>query len=416
MYLRRLITLTILLFCLLPLQAQAQAPAGDGPVVYAVLFYSPSCPHCHTLLQNDWPPIQAEFGDQLQVLLVNTQTQGGAYLYTQAYDAFGPPDGRRGVPMMIIDDQMLMGGYDIPTQAPGIIRAGLADGGLPVPAVPGLHEAFAEALGVSIGTEAGASTAASAENALATVQTTPNLWDTLRADPIANGAALLLLLGLIASVGLILWQWVRQRPLTQQQLVADGLMLAAVLVVLSLLFNNGTDLVALAAALVSGLALLAAALLRLRNQNKGLVIFVLSIAGLVVAAYLSYIEIGQTQAACGLVGDCNAVQQSPYAYLFGLIPVGLLGIVGYVAIGLTLLWQSVRPGPLVDVLLFGMALFGTVFSVYLTALELFVIGATCMWCVLSAVLMLALLWLTADAGLQALRNSQPMTKRPQRAS
>jgi uncharacterized membrane protein len=35
----------------------------------------------------------------------------------------------------------------------------------------------------------------------------------------------------------------------------------------------------------------------------------------------------------------------------------------------------------------GFSLFGILFSIYLTTLEPFVIGATCMWCVSSAVLM-----------------------------
>jgi uncharacterized membrane protein len=46
---------------------------------------------------------------------------------------------------------------------------------------------------------------------------------------------------------------------------------------------------------------------------------------------------------------------------------------------------------------------GTLFSAWLTFLEPFVIGATCMWCVLSALTMLALLWLTGADGWTALR-------------
>jgi uncharacterized membrane protein len=45
-----------------------------------------------------------------------------------------------------------------------------------------------------------------------------------------------------------------------------------------------------------------------------------------------------------------------------------------------------------------MTLFGTLFSIYLTFLEPFVIGATCAWCLASAVIMTALLWLAATPG------------------
>ena len=60
--------------------------------------------------------------------------------------------------------------------------------------------------------------------------------------------------------------------------------------------------------------------------------------------------------------------------------------------------------------LLGMTLLGVGFSVYLTFLEPFVIGATCAWCVTSALTMLLLLWLTAPEGwraLQAIRQGQP---------
>ena len=47
---------------------------------------------------------------------------------------------------------------------------------------------------------------------------------------------------------------------------------------------------------------------------------------------------------------------------------------------------------------FGVAFVGTVFSIYLTFLEPFVIGATCAWCLTSSLVITALLWLTAGPG------------------
>ncbi len=61
-------------------------------------------------------------------------------------------------------------------------------------------------------------------------------------------------------------------------------------------------------------------------------------------------------------------------------------------------------GRLADVILAGMfagTLLGVGFSAYLTFLEPFVIGATCMWCIASALTMLALLWLVAGPGREA---------------
>jgi uncharacterized membrane protein len=56
---------------------------------------------------------------------------------------------------------------------------------------------------------------------------------------------------------------------------------------------------------------------------------VLTIIGLAVAGYLTYVETQAVAAVCGPVGDCNAVQTSSYSRLFGLIPVGLIGMAGY---------------------------------------------------------------------------------------
>ena len=115
---------------------------------------------------------------------------------------------------------------------------------------------------------------------------------------------------------------------------------------------------------------------------------VLAMLGIGVAGYLLYVETTGTNAVCGPTGDCNAVQDSPYAKLFGILPVGLLGVVGYAAILVSwLLAEFGSPGltKIFNLLIWGMAWFGVAFSIYLTFLEPFVIGATCMWCIASAI-------------------------------
>ena len=52
--------------------------------------------------------------------------------------------------------------------------------------------------------------------------------------------------------------------------------------------------------------------------------------------------------------------------------------------------------------LLGMALFGSLFSIYLTYLELFVILAVCIWCLTSALIMATLLALSVGPALAAL--------------
>jgi uncharacterized membrane protein len=124
-------------------------------------------------------------------------------------------------------------------------------------------------------------------------------------------------------------------------------------------------------------------------------IAILLVIGLTVAIYMSYVEFTHTEAVCGPVGNCNTVQQSTYANLFGIIPIGSLGVIGCLAIGFA--WLFTIFGPLrwrnIGLLsLWGLSLIGTLFSIYLTFLEPFVIGATCSWCLTSAIVMTLLLW------------------------
>jgi uncharacterized membrane protein len=98
------------------------------------------------------------------------------------------------------------------------------------------------------------------------------------------------------------------------------------------------------------------------------------------------------------------VQQSEYAYLFGIIPIGVLGVLGYLAIGFV--WILTISGPaylrnISTMVLWGLALFGTLFSIYLTILEPFVIGATCAWCLSSALIMTFLLWVSTPLFMQS---------------
>jgi uncharacterized membrane protein len=127
-----------------------------------------------------------------------------------------------------------------------------------------------------------------------------------------------------------------------------------------------------------------------QTKTKDWLIPVLSLIGLGVAGYLAYVEVNQVEAICGPVGNCNTVQQSTYAMLFGILPIGVLGVLGYLVIIILWLagnldleaWQKT-----ISALLWIISMIGFLFSLYLTFLEPFVIGATCLWCLSSAVIM-----------------------------
>ena len=121
-------------------------------------------------------------------------------------------------------------------------------------------------------------------------------------------------------------------------------------------------------------------------------ITVLALVGLFIATYLWLHKIGVIgELKCG-TGECEYVQSSRYAWLFGQ-PVALYGVVGYLALFVTALvglqprWLS-HPGP--TRWLAGLSLVGFAFTLYLTWLELFVIHAICRWGVASAAVITAI--------------------------
>jgi uncharacterized membrane protein len=114
----------------------------------------------------------------------------------------------------------------------------------------------------------------------------------------------------------------------------------------------------------------------------------LAAVGMLVAAYLTWLKLsGSGSGLCVAGSGCDLVQASRYA-TFLWVPTALWGLATYVAIGV-LAWMglTLRNWPIA----FALAAGGVGFSAYLTWLSVFDLGATCVWCLTSAVIMLAML-------------------------
>jgi len=140
------------------------------------------------------------------------------------------------------------------------------------------------------------------------------------------------------------------------------------------------------------------------GARPGWAVLPVALAGVGVSAYLAFVETTGTSAICGPVGNCNTVQQSIYSHIFG-VPLGVAGTIGYLLIALSwVMARRERPSArLASVALLALSLAGMGFSIYLTFLEPFVIGATCVWCLGSASLMTLLVLLTRGPGAAVLR-------------
>lgn len=124
------------------------------------------------------------------------------------------------------------------------------------------------------------------------------------------------------------------------------------------------------------------------SYRNRMAIAVLSLVGLFVALYLTLHRVGVIGSlACGADGGCSVVQTSGYATFLG-VPVPFLGLFGYAMIfGVAMAAvRGTRDERRTGMALLVLATGAFVFSLYLTALEAFVIHAWCRWCVVSAVI------------------------------
>lgn len=343
---KRVLTIIFISISILSISTTAfSSMSEDKPVVHGVLFYSTTCPHCETVINQVLPPLVAQYGSQLVIHGIDIGGQQGSDLYDTAVETFNISPENQGVPTLIIGDRVMVGSRQIPDELPGVIEEGIAAGGVPWPEIPGLAEIVNAPPPDNTGEE---SSSNPGENAQEVTIEFKNSWvENFKADLAGNILSVIALAGMIITSAFILVN-LRHIPETHPA------------------------------------------------PRLSWLTPVLSLIGLGVAGYLSFVEITRTDAICGPVGHCNTVQQSPYATLFGFLPVGLLGFLGYIGIILTWLLNQYGPSSwkrITATLLWVFLAFGTLFSIYLTFLEPFVIGASCMWCLTSAVIMTFLFWL-----------------------
>jgi uncharacterized membrane protein len=122
-------------------------------------------------------------------------------------------------------------------------------------------------------------------------------------------------------------------------------------------------------------------------DGRGIALAVLPALGTGITLYLTWVHFSGQLALCAGAGGCATVQASRYATIFG-VPIAVLGLLLYLALLGLGLWR-VAAGPVtpsgVRLAIFGLALAGALYSLYLVYLQLFVLGAICPWCAASAV-------------------------------
>ena len=136
------------------------------------------------------------------------------------------------------------------------------------------------------------------------------------------------------------------------------------------------------------------------TKRVPLLSLLLSIAGLLTSAYLTYTHFNAGALLCSAdaVIDCETVTTSEQSALFG-IPVAFLGLAFFAFLTVICLPFAWRVEALKWVRLAAVGV-GVLMVVYLVAAELLVIGKICLWCTVVHVITLALAYLLVSASLR----------------
>lgn len=115
-----------------------------------------------------------------------------------------------------------------------------------------------------------------------------------------------------------------------------------------------------------------------------LALIILSLLGLFDASYLTFKHYAGLPMSCSLLQGCEKVLTSQYAVIGGL-PVALLGVGYYLAIFVVSASSFRYPSAKTLVLIRLLSPFGFLGSLWFVYLQLFVLKAICLYCLISAV-------------------------------
>ncbi len=306
------------------------------PVVRAVLFYLATCDHCRQVITHDLAPLLDRYGPQLEIVGVDVDQPAGRELYQVAMQHFNVPEAQRGVPTLIVGNVVLIDAARISEQFPDLIEQYLPLGCVGWPDIPGLTAALTTqpAFMRYYGSTSLGATVAGCDLVAQTAPPNDTLSVRLVNDPLGSVLASAMLIGLACSVARV----------TQRH----------------------------------------------HRRAKPWLAVLVTVPGLATSIYLASVETTHATCLCCLTG-CRED-----AHWLNLIPIGLLGVIGYVLIAIACRLRRCAPGHPID--LARKILFGMLIVAYLMLLEPLALGPRCVWCLAATVMVTTVLWLIATPG------------------
>lgn len=327
--------LPIIVLVLVTLAEPTATPFNQPSEITGILFYKPDCPDCLEAMESVLPEALAKYKTQNKILAVNTFSSEGSQLYLEIILERELPASIQ-LPALITKEDVWSGLAIIRQKLPE--RLALLSGLQPIDTTA--YGTWNELVSKAESSQTGQ--VAMIIDRDFQFDTDPLLHRYLvnfLKDPLANSIAVVVLVGMMVSLIWILIQGLKKQSHAEANL--------------SVLY-----------------ALLCCALI-------------------LIAFYLVYSGFTESALSCGPIGECNTVQQSRYAYILGIIPVSLLGLLVFLCC--FILWLASKlvsqrfANPLI-VAVWLLSVSSVLFFIYLTFLEPFVIGATCIWCLTTALL------------------------------
>jgi cytochrome c biogenesis protein CcdA/glutaredoxin len=121
--------------------------AEGGPVVRMVYFTAADCPHCKAVVKEVLTPLQTEYGEQMQIKMVEISDPANYEMLIRTEEMFGVSSEERGLPTLVVGGQVLIGEDAIREQLRCQLDTCLGAGGTSWPDIPGLEKVGVEGEG-----------------------------------------------------------------------------------------------------------------------------------------------------------------------------------------------------------------------------------------------------------------------------
>ncbi|MBN1135730.1 MAG: hypothetical protein JXM73_04050 [Anaerolineae bacterium] len=125
-----------------PVLAQGEAALsveGTGGVVRIVYFYADDCPHCIAIVNDLLQPLQDRYGDGLEIKMIEISAPAQYRLLLQAEALYGVAPERRGLPTLILNNEVLIGEDEVRQRLPCLVDSCAVAGGTEWPSLPDLQ-------------------------------------------------------------------------------------------------------------------------------------------------------------------------------------------------------------------------------------------------------------------------------------